>query len=339
MKRLPNESVISMDRHHPQAATGLTLTRCRDNFLAACQLRNFSEHTLKSYQRGLNDFQQWCEDRGIDTPETLTSQHLNSYRRGVFHYRNKNGEALKQASQMTFLTPVRSLFRWLSDKQILLFNPASGLDMPRRQQTLPKHLLSCKEVEKIIAQVDVTEPLGLRDRALLELAYSTGIRRSELAALKVQDINLNSGWVLVEQGKGAKDRRIPIGERACLWLRKYVLDQRPYLVLDKKHHRLFVYKNGHPMSADKIYRVIHAFIASADLGKSGGSHLLRHAMATHMLEQGADVRIVQKMLGHEQLTSTQIYTRVQDNKLKEVHTKTHPAQLKAKMTGRDPFDA
>jgi integrase/recombinase XerD len=237
---------------------------------------------------------------------------------------------------MTFLTPVRSLFSWLTDKQFLAFNPASSMDMPRVRQTLPKHILSNKEVEAIIAQVDVTAPLGLRDRALLELTYSTGIRRSELAALKVEDVNLSTGWVFIEQGKGAKDRRIPVGERACLWLKKYLLDQRPYLLGGQCYDAMFVYKNGKPMSADKIYRVIHAFIQSAELGKSGGSHMLRHAMATHMLEGGSDIRHIQKMLGHEQLTSTQIYARVQDNKLKEVHAKTHPAQIKQIGSDDDP---
>ncbi len=311
-----------------QAVSGLTLAESCDKFIASCRLRAFSDYTLISYQRGLKDFIQWCEDRDIQRPEDVTPRHLNSYRRGVFHYRNKKGEPLKHSSQMVFLTPVRSLFRWLSEQQLLAYNPAASMDMPRIRQTLPKNILSAKEVEAIIAEVDVTAPLGLRDRALLEVAYSTGMRRSELADLNIQDVNLSSGWILVEQGKGGKDRRIPIGERACLWLQKYLLDQRPYLLNGQAYDAVFVYRNGKPMSADKIYRTTHNYIESAKLGKHGGGHMLRHAMATHMLEQGADIRFIQTMLGHEQLSSTQIYTRVQDNKLKEVHSQTHPAQVK-----------
>ncbi len=329
-----HQAIFSQQATIPkQPTTNLTLTACNDKFIASCRLRSFSEHTIKSYQRGLNDFIQWCDDRDIQHPENLLSQHLNSYRRGVFHYRSKSGEPLKHSSQMTFLTPVRSFFSWLTEKQVLAFNPAASMDMPRVSQALPKNILSNKEVEAIIAEVDVTAPLGLRDRALLELTYSTGIRRSELANLKVQDINLSSGWILVEQGKGGKDRRIPVGERACLWLKKYLLDQRPYLLRNQNHEAVFVYKNGKPMSADKVYRCIHSYIEAANIGKHGGSHMLRHAMATHMLERGSDIRFIQKMLGHEQLTSTQIYTRVQDNKLKEVHSRTHPAQIKQR--GRD----
>ncbi len=311
-----------------QPYTGLSIAESCHQFIASCRLRAFSEYTLKSYRRGLKDFVQWCEDRDLQSPEGLMPQHLNSYRRGVFHYHNKKGEPLKHSSQMVFLTPVRSLFRWLTEQQFLAFNPAASMDMPRTRQTLPRNILTAKEVEVVIGEVDVTAPLGLRDRALLEVTYSTGLRRSELADLKVQDVNLSSGWVLVEQGKGGKDRRIPIGERACLWLQKYLYDQRPYLLGDKSYDAVFLYNNGKPMSADRIYRTIHGYIEQANIGKQGGSHMLRHAMATHMLEQGADIRFIQKMLGHEQLTSTQIYTRVQDNKLKEVHSQTHPAQVK-----------
>ncbi len=319
-----------------QPHTGFTVAESIDRYLTACRLRNFSGYTLRNYRHGLNDFIRWCEDRALHHPEDLTPAHLNSYRRAVFHYTRQHSpdsEPLKPKSQMKYLTPVRGLFRWLVEKHLLAYNPAAQMDMPRFRQALPQGLLSQREVEKILAQVDVTSPLGLRDRALLELAYSTGLRRSELANLKTQDIHLKSGWVLVQDGKGGKDRRIPIGERACLWLNKYLSDQRPHLVkqcLGKQgdHDSVFVYANGKPMSNDRIYRCIHAYIEAADLGKQGGSHLLRHAMATHMLEAGADIRYIQQMLGHEQLTSTQIYTRVQDNKLKEVHNQTHPAQVK-----------
>lgn len=331
MSAWPPASLLPLPSAVPvQPVTGLTLAQSGERYLEACRLRGFSGTTLKSYAQGLRYFQQWCEARELRHPEQLTPLLLNRYRRAVFYLHNKHGTPLKQRSQAKYLTPVRSLFAWLAAQRILAFDPAASLEMPRVRQELPKHLLTPKEVEAVMAQVDITAPLGLRDRALLEVVYSTGLRRSELAALQLPDVNLESGWVMVVQGKGGKDRRIPIGTRACLWLAKYLHDQRPYLLGSHTHPHVFVYANGKPMSEDKIYRCIHGYIEAAQLGKQGGVHMLRHAMATHMLEGGADIRYIQAMLGHEKLTSTQIYTRVQDNKLKDVHSRTHPAGVKKK---------
>ena len=223
------------------------------------------------------------------------------------------------------ITGVGGLGAWLTGTGRLPFVLGLG-------HYLPKHVLSVDEVEQVMQQPDIADPMGVRDRAILETLYSTGMRRGEFVQLKLYDVDLRNGTVFVRQGKGKKDRFVPIGERAIKWIEKYLCEVRPELVIEPDDMTLFLSQYGEAFSRDHLSGLVHDYIEAANLGKGGGPHLLRHTMATLMLENGADLRFIQEMLGHEKITTTQIYAHVSIRQLKLVHEHTHPAELKPENT-------
>ena len=196
--------------------------------------------------------------------------------------------------------------------------------MPRPDRRLPEATLSAAEMTSILSRPDVKRPLGLRDRAVLEVFYSCGLRRSELIDLRMRDIDFDRGTVFVRYGKGGKDRYVPIGERALFWLRLYVELARPGFDPDGHTDVLFLSSVGTPLCPDWLSRKVRRYLASAGVHKKGSCHLLRHSVATLMLEGGADIRYVAEMLGHARLETTQRYTRVSIDSLRAVHAATHP---------------
>ncbi len=222
----------------------------------------------------------------------------------------------------------------------LLYNPASELELPRTEKRFPKAILSIEEVEKVLAQPDLEDPLGLRDRAIMETLYSTGMRRKEAVTLTVFDLDQDRGTVMIRKGKGRKDRVVPIGERALSWVEKYLKEVRPRLAVEPDQGYLFLGGEGAPLAPGSLSDTVRSYVDQAGIGKKGACHLFRHTMATLMLEGGADTRFIQAMLGHEQLSSTQLYTQVAIRKLKEIHTATHPAARLARKAapGQPPGD-
>ena len=200
--------------------------------------------------------------------------------------------------------------------------------MPKEEHRLPADTLSESEVSTILAVPDVKDPLGVRDRAMLELLYSSAIRRSELARLQLRDLHRERRTLHVS-GKGGKDRIVPVGERALLWLDNYLAKVRPLLCVHGDEQALFLTGYGRGFSANSLGNLIKQNVEQAHPGRSGNCHLLRHACATHMLEHGADVRIIQQLLGHAKLETTQIYTAVSIKLLQDVHARTHPASQAA----------
>jgi integrase/recombinase XerD len=188
-------------------------------------------------------------------------------------------------------------------------------------------VLSADEAERVLAQPNVETPLGLRDRTLLEFLYSTGIRRAELVHLNIDDIDFARGVANVHAGKGNKDRVVPIGERALRWLQRYIDDVRPHYLFGEAQPALWLNYAGLRVGQNYVGHIVRNYILRSKIAKTGSCHLFRHTVATLMLENGADIRFIQAMLGHANLQSTQVYTRVSIAKLKEVHTATHPAQL------------
>jgi len=221
----------------------------------------------------------------------------------------------------------------------ILHNPASELELPRLEHRLPKHVLTVAEVEQVLAQPDIHDPLGLRDRALMETLYSTGMRRLELANLKLYDLDTERGTVTIRQGKGKKDRVIPIGDRAAAWVEKYIREARPRLVVEPDDHTVFLSNAGEPFCLDHLSDLVRTHVDAANIGKRGACHKFRHSMATLMLENGADIRYNQQMLGHADLKTTQIYTQVSIRQLKRIHTATHPAARPEKEKASTPATA
>jgi integrase/recombinase XerD len=224
---------------------------------------------------------------------------------------------------------VRAFFKWLCRQNQLLANPAADLDLPRAEKRLPRHVLTASETERVLALPDVSEPLGLRDRAILEAFYSTGMRRMELLGLKLYDLDQERGTVFIRQGKGKKDRMIPMGERAFAWVSRYLEEARGSLALTPDEGIVFLTNVGLVFEPNRLTQLVRHYVDKAEIGKTGACHLFRHTCATLMLENGADIRFIQQLLGHEKLETTQIYAQVSIRMLKEVHTRTHPARLTA----------
>jgi integrase/recombinase XerD len=298
------------------------------------RVNHFSEETAFERRRRLAHFIAWAADRGLTRPMETTKQVLERYQAALYHYRKKDGEPLSLTSQRNFLTSIKGFFKWLSRSNHILFNPASEILLPRLSRRLPRHVLSAEEAERVLAVPDAKAPLGIRDRAILETCYSTGLRRMELAALKLFDLDRDRGTIFVREGKGRQQRVIPIGERALRWVEKYLQEVRPELVVPPDEGYVFLTHKGGPFEIDSLTEMVRVYVERAQIGKKGSVHLFRHTMATLMLEGGADVRFVQAMLGHRKLETTQIYTQVSIRTLKEVHARTHPARMERKKNFR-----
>ena len=297
------------------------------------QTKGQSESTVTGARQLLGYFVAWCEERGITKPVEVTRETIERYQKWLHAYRQaKSDKPLTFTSQSKRAGIVLELFRWLSRAHRVLINPGADIELPKVEKRLPD-VLTVAEVERILGAVDVTTALGVRDRAILETLYSTGMRRMELCALSLHDVDLEQGIVKVRQGKGSKDRVIPIGARAVAWIEKYLAEVRPGLVVDVAERALFLTMFGAPFSKSHVTTAARAYKVLAGVEKKGSCHIFRHTAATQMLENGADTRYVQALLGHEALSTTQIYTKVAIRKLKEVHTATHPSARLGKHGG------
>lgn len=288
--------------------------------------RNYARATIIGRERALCSFAIWAADRGVVRPHDVTKPILERWQRYLFLYRKLNGQPLGVRSQRSLIEPLIAYFKWLARENYILYNPASDLVLPRIGKRLPSNLLTASEAERVMASANVGTRHGIRDRAILETLYSTGVRRKELIALKLHDLDPERGVIMVREGKGDKDRMIPIGERALAWVDKYLADVRPDHASGADDGTLFLSIMGTPFKPSRLAEIARRAIDKARIGKRGACHLFRHTMATLMLENGADIRFIQAILGHSRLTSTEIYTQVSIKQLKAVHTATHPAQ-------------
>ena len=296
-------------------------------FLDWTQAMAFSEDTVRQRSHSVRRFILWCVERGLSQPQDVTLSILERYQRHLYHYRKPSGEPLSFGSQASELTPIKAYFKWLTRTHRILYNPAAELMLPKLPRRLPRNVLSIADIETILNQPDVSTPAGLRDRTILEVFYSSGIRRAELTRLRLIDVDTRRGSLFVREGKGAKDRLVPLGERACGWVARYLAEVRPELLASGDDGTLFLTDYGEAFHPDTLGDYVKQIIVRAGISVPGACHLFRHACATHMLENGADIRFIQVLLGHTDLTSTQIYTQVSIAKLKEIHAATHPAKL------------
>ena len=294
-------------------------------YLSWCETRAYTPATVQHRADSLKIFVEWCGHRALSKPSEVTRPILERYQRHLFLYRKVNGKPLGAATQHGRLVALKDYFRFLVKQGHLGANPASELELPRLPRHLPQDVLSPAEVEKVLAVPDISTSEGLRDRAMLEVLYSTGLRRAEVCALSAFSLKADSGVVFVREGKGRRDRVVPIGERALAWVAKYLNESRPRLSFGEDCGVLFLTELGEAFHPNRFTEVARRYVQASGVAKRGACHLFRHAMATHMLEAGADVRFLQAMLGHASLESTQVYTHVSIRQLKEIHAATHPA--------------
>ena len=300
-------------------------------YLTAAHARGYATSTLASRRLHLQQFCAWCATRGLLAAHELTPAVLERFQAWLAERPQDDGAPLSRATQANKLTAVRMLLAWATRTKRIVVNPAAELALPTLPKRLPRAVLSVAEVERVLAIPDVTTLVGLRDRAMLEVLYSTGIRRMELVGLDVRDLDAERGALFVREGKGRKDRVVPIGARAIQWTHRY-LDRVRTLLMQRalptpERHALFLSARGRRIRATKLTDRLHQYLVQAGITKPGSVHIFRHTMATLMHDAGADIRDLQEMLGHAQLSTTEIYTHVSIERLKAVHTRTHPARL------------
>lgn len=301
----------------------LTLARFVDSMTAW----NWSRKTIISYEQNLRYFIDWLHaETDLTTLAEVSPDTLASYQMELLSMEKANGELLAIGTQKQRITAVKSFFRHLSEDGKLLSNPAASLQLPKTRRRLPQPLITPKETIRLLDSVRTNTPLGLRDRAILEVLYATGVRNAELRGLQLTDFDPTAETLTVNGGKGDKDRVVPLGPVAASILRDYIAQSRPQLALVPTVQNLFITKGGLPLDPKLVITIVRKHLKRAGIDKPVRPHRLRHACATHMLKGGADIRHIQKLLGHVSLQTTQIYTHVEISDLKAVHRRFHPRE-------------
>jgi integrase/recombinase XerD len=289
-----------------------------ETFLAWLAIeRGLSTNYQLSTQRSLETFRQWLvQQAGVTDLSSVEPGQITDY----LAWRKRAG--LASASIKLEAVAIRVYFRFLLARKILSKNPAENLPIPRIEGYLPE-TLNAPEMERLLDGVRETDPLGLRDRAMLELLYASGLRVSELCNARLENLNLGEGMIRVI-GKGNKSRLVPVGSKACEAIHRYLSTERPTLVGTRTGAEIFLSVRGKKLTPQRIWQLLKQYAARAGLESNVYPHLLRHSFATHLLAGGADLRIIQEMLGHADISTTQIYTHVDRTQLKKVHKKFHP---------------
>lgn len=277
--------------------------------------RRLAAHTLESYARDLGALAAYAA--GIERPvERLDRAELEAF------VREQRGRGLAPRSVARLVAAVRGFYRFMVLDRRIDGSPADDLHPPRAWAALPK-FLSLEEVDQLIARPDLDRPIGVRDRAMIELLYATGLRVSELINVRLADLHLDEQY-LTCVGKGSKERLVPIGEQAADWIRTYISDARKQLLKGRQSPKLFVNARGGPLSRVGFWKILKQYARAAGFAQRVSPHVLRHSFATHLLDRGADLRAIQLMLGHADLSTTQIYTHVLEARLRAVYDRFHP---------------
>lgn len=305
-------------------------------FLEWTRAVGLAEQTAAIRRAALGCFIRWCDAHSITRIEDITRDALELYQGHLFNYRKANGHPLALSTQVTRLNPIKAFCKWLARTRLTTSNPAAELIIPRIPRRLPGRVLSVSEVDRILLGPDPRSPSGVRDRAILEVLYSTGIRRMELARVELRDVQPELGTLFIRSGKGGRDRVVPLGGRALAWVDRYVRDVRGRLCPPGAENALFLTDYGEPFRKNRLGDLVKRYIVRARIPVPGACHPFRHACATHMLENGADIRYIQVLLGHADLSTTQIYTHVSIDKLREVHAATHPAGHRVAAASANP---
>jgi integrase/recombinase XerD len=277
--------------------------------------RGLAANTIAAYRRDLEKFRAFCEPRRLG-PAQVERQHVVDFLGRLYK------QGLDARSVARQLVTLRTFFRFLAQEKVVRHDPVEHIESPRAWKRLPK-FLTLEEVEKLLATADTTTPLGLRDRAMLEVLYATGLRVSELVKLKVADVQLEAGLVRC-LGKGNKERVVPLGKKSLAALDDYLRRGRPALARRRTTPFLFVSRRGGAMTRQNFWMLLRARARAAGVRAHLTPHTLRHSFATHLLERGADLRAVQLLLGHADISTTQIYTHVAQERLRQVYRTHHP---------------
>jgi integrase/recombinase XerD len=280
--------------------------------------KNLSENTIISYKNDLSAFITFLKnDFNIDDPEQISYNHVSSFFQLLFELE------LTGSSAARYLSSIRGFFRYLIHNKYITKNPVDKIEAPKRKKNIPE-VLTIPEMEAVLSKPDVKDKLGLRDKAIMEIMYACGLRVSEVLNLKVSNLYFNEEIIRVF-GKGSKERLVPIGRSAVKWIRQYLAESRPQLVKRTlSENYVFLNNRGIRLSRMGLWKITDRYFTEADIKKDVHPHTFRHSFATHLIEGGADLRAVQEMLGHADISTTQIYTHIDRDYIKQVHKDFHP---------------
>jgi len=288
-----------------------------DSFLSYLAVeKGLSKNTLESYGRDVRKFVLYLQESKITSVGDIKYENILDF---LSHFKK---QGFSDTTTVRCIVSIKQFFKYLLLEKIIKEDPTSQIRTPRMKKSIPG-VISLEEVERILASPGESTPEGIRDSAMLEVLYATGIRVSELIGLKLNDVNFEMGFIIV-YGKGSKERIVPMGEKAQEKLKSYMERSRPVLLKTRESKALFVTRRGKAMTRQGFWKLIKTHALSAGIAKNISPHTLRHSFATHLLERGADLRSIQIMLGHSDISTTQIYTHVESERLKEIHKKYHP---------------
>lgn len=278
--------------------------------------RGLSENTINSYGIDLKLFLEYLRENEIPSFKQVNKEVIVNYMQSEKNNNKANSSILRSVSSL------RKFFQYLAQEKIIEKDPMLLIDTPKKKQHLPQ-VLTKEEVEKLLRSPNTGQVLGLRDRAMLELMYATGLRISEIINLKLEDLHLTMG-TLQTLGKGHKERIVPVGDEAIKWVNRYLEEARPKLLKQKRSNYLFLNFHGNNLTRQGVWKNLKAEVRKAGIQKNITPHTLRHSFATHILENGADLRIVQELLGHANISTTQIYTHLSNKQLADIYNRAHP---------------
>jgi integrase/recombinase XerD len=294
-------------------------------YLREMKIRNYSPYTIRVTKYNLLDLTRFLTAEQVDTIEQLTADILEEYQQDLCFRLTAQGKLLGIRSQEKRIGCAKGFTRFLYEKDYLAADPGARLKLPQKPRSLPRTILTDQDIRQMLSAADMRTNRGYRNRIILELLYDTGIRRLETVNIKTHDLDLAGGYLHVH-GKGNKDRVVPVSGRVCSLIRDYLLVIRPTFVREKDEGWLILNRWGGKMDPNGIWQVVKQCARLARIKKNVSTHTFRHTCATHMLKNGAPIRHIQELLGHESLESTQIYTKVTINDLKEIHAKYHPSE-------------
>jgi integrase/recombinase XerD len=289
--------------------------------------RGQSEHTQKTYSALLNRFILWAQKQSINDWQSVELPHLMGFlhherERGLAHQPEDSSRKLSAESVYLEIAALRAFYRFAETEKLLPVNVAENLSLPRRWKRLPKALTN-QEIEQLLAARNDDSPASLCDRSILELAYSSGLRLAELCQVRLEQLQLEAGFINVI-GKGNKERVVPLGRQAVAALQHYLETGRPRLVTSRSPANVFLTRRGTPFATVTMWWRIKRCVRRAGIARNVTPHMLRHSFATHLLEHGADLRVIQELLGHATISTTEVYTHVANRRLREVHRRFHP---------------
>jgi integrase/recombinase XerD len=295
-------------------------------YLQSLKVRNLSERTVAGKRFMLEKFLVFLAERSVFQIDGITREVIADYQTELYHAVNLRGRPNCVSYQNGRLAAVKGFTRFLKERDYIVSDPARDIAYAKLPKRLPRGVLTASEARKIINAPDTKCTLGYRDRTIMEVLYTTGIRKDELIKLTLSDVDYHDGFLRINAGKGGKDRVVPLGRIACRYLENYIKSVRPELIKDPYNNHLFLSARGNRLSKNMVWELVKKYARKARIKKSVSPHTFRHTCATAMLRNKADIRAVQELLGHESLESTQIYTHISINDLKETHKRCHPRE-------------